>query len=281
MSASTSRARVRKGGRARLPEASACASCARPFGMIRAGASLAGGETARASAETRVERRFGSASGPVCRACYQRAYRARAREARRCETCGGAGDDAWRWRARDDGGRARVCRACDDAAARRAAVDGDGGEGEDAEGGRCARCAKAGPGSAKNFWYRAESEAMRGERVCKQCHLLDYRERMNADPRVFCSGCGKTELRARHWRKRAGGGHWCDACYKTDRLRRMNDDPSVFCVTCGSLTSGPPEWRRKGDGYLCRSCLSEERSAQRKNAHERQLARVGSLAAPV
>ena len=116
--------------------------------------------------------------------------------------------------------------------------------------------------------------------MCKQCHLLDYRARLNADPSVYCSGCGKTELLARHWRKRAGGGHWCDACYKRDRLERMNDDPSVFCVSCASTTSGPPEWRRKGDGYLCRSCLSQERNVERRKRRDEELVRVGSLTAP-
>ena len=46
----------------------------------------------------------------------------------------------------------------------------------------------------------------------------------------------------------------------------MNADPSVTCATCEATTSGGPEWRRKGDGYVCRTCVSKERTRANRRA---------------
>ena len=40
----------------------------------------------------------------------------------------------------------------------------------------------------------------------------------------------------------------------------------VTCATCEATTSGGPEWRRKGDGYVCRTCVSKERTRANRRA---------------
>ena len=224
----------------------------------------------------RATRRFRStttpAIGEICAACYQREYRARRRASadgeRRCARCAGE-SAAGRW-ARSHLPPTRGATICQKCYERerwgRARAAGGGGDAE-----RCARCEKIGPGSEKTYWYRAERGEHEGKRVCQACHKLDYRERLNADPSVFCGGCGKTELKTRNWRRIVGengatAGHWCDGCYKNDRLQRMNADPSVVCATCEATTSGAPEWRRKGDGYICRTCVSKERTRANRRA---------------
>jgi hypothetical protein len=256
----------------------ACGLCARALATARGDGADDGARATLPGTPVRARerRRFRSMTTPeagrICGACYQREYRARCRARasaeRTCARCG-EGNASGRW-ARSHAPPTKgetVCPKCYESE-RRARTVATGGRGD---GERCARCEKIGPGSEKTYWYRAEFGERRGKRVCQACHKLDYRERLNADPSVFCRGCEKTALVTNYWRRIVGengatAGHWCDACYKKDRLRRMNADPSVTCATCEATTSGGPEWRRKGDGYVCRTCVSKERTRANRRA---------------
>jgi hypothetical protein len=269
--------RARDGAATTGDDGDACARCARAFARDArasddARATLPGTPVARE--RPRHRSRTTPDAGDICAACYQREYRAMCRArasadgADACGRCGRA-NETGRWaksHAPPTKGET-ICVKCYESErwARNVAT---GGRGDDE---RCARCEKIGPGSEKTYWYRAEFGERRGRRVCQACHKLDYRERMNADPSVFCCGCKQTELKTNNWRRIVGengetAGHWCDACYKKDRLRRMNADPSVVCVLCEATTSGGPEWRRKGGGYICRACISKERTLANRRA---------------
>ncbi|CEG00060.1 unnamed product [Ostreococcus tauri] len=268
-------------------DATTCGACARAFERgvgkcLDEEETVDGTGSTAATGRTQRGRRFASTKtpeiGPICRACYQREYRERKgatpRGENRCARCG-ATETSGKWcvwrggdgrEARADNKAETLCQRCYDverwsaSVKKRAEMVAE----DDEDGARCARCDRKGTGSASTAWYRAEGGDLLGRKVCKACHLLDYRERMNNDPKVYCHGCAKTELSTRQWRRRKGGGHWCDACYKRDRLDKMNADPEVFCVTCRSQTSGGPEWRRKGEAYQCRTCLSAERNARKR-----------------
>lgn len=198
----------------------------------------------------------------ICAACYQKAYRIKHQNSTVYGPCGKCHAQRttgyWARSQVPPTKGLRICQKCYDDekrsrdTARRSVTM------------RCARCDKVGTGSEKTFWYRGEREPYLKKHVCKQCHLLDYRDRLNEDPNVFCGVCRKSELRSRNWRKRKGGGYICDGCYKRDRLERMNKDPSVVCALCNSTTCAGPEWRRIDGKYMCRMCLKKRQEAARK-----------------
>jgi len=168
----------------------------------------------------------------ICAACYQKAHRIKQKNSTEYGPCGMCGAERttgyWLRSQVPPTKGTRICQKCyDDEKLSRDRARGTGTM-------RCARCDKAGTGSEKTFWYRGEREPYLNKHVCKQCHLLDYRDRLNEDPNVFCGVCQRTELHSRNWRKRKGGGHICDGCYKRERLERMNRDPSVVCTLCDS-----------------------------------------------
>ena len=198
----------------------------------------------------------------ICAACYQKAYRVKHQNSTEYGPCGKCGAEKttgyWARSQVPPTKGTRICQKCYDDEkrsrdnARRTVTM------------RCARCDKVGTGSEKTFWYRGERETYLQKHVCKQCHLLDYRDRLNEDPNVFCAVCQRTELRSRNWRKRKSGGHICDGCYKRERLETMNRDPSVACSLCDSQVSAGPEWRRIDGKYVCRACLKKRQVAARK-----------------
>lgn len=198
----------------------------------------------------------------ICAACYQKAYRVKHQNSTEYGPCGKCGAEKttgyWARSQVPPTKGTRICQKCYDDEkrsrdnARRTVTM------------RCARCDKVGTGSEKTFWYRGEREPYLKKHVCKQCHLLDYRDRLNEDPNVFCAVCQRTELRSRNWRKRKSGGHICDGCYKRERLETMNRDPSVACSLCDSQVSAGPEWRRIDGKYVCRACLKKRQVAARK-----------------
>jgi len=207
--------------------------------------------------------------GAICAACYQKEYYRKCKNSSAMGPCGRAECRAERttgyWHRSQVGAQKgmRICQRCYVNEKRERDV-GNPAIGIDGNT-TCAKCDKATPGSAKDYWYRAQEASISGKRICKACHLIERRARLNADPDVFCCACKRTELTSTGWRKNKNGGYWCDRCYKANRLQIMNEDPNVQCGQCRSGTSGGPEWRKSKDGsWLCRSCLSDARSSARR-----------------
>lgn len=201
--------------------------------------------------------------GPICPRCYQREYRSRVKASSRgpCAACERTKPSGQWMRSQVGPTKGQdLCQRCyeEEKMSRKDALQ----IARNAK--KCAKCDRVGTGSKHTYWYRSEALNYEGLHVCKSCYLLEYRDRMNADPNVSCGGCGKTELSGGNWRKNAtNDGHWCNACYKKDRLNRMNDDPNVVCWNCNAKTSRGPEWRRNGNAYVCMKCVHTEHREKR------------------
>jgi len=215
-------------------------------------------EETRARAVRRLRSLENPAIGAICPRCYQREYRRRVKASARgpCAACEKTTPSGQWMRSQVGPSKGQdLCQRCyeEEKMARKDALQVT----RNAK--KCAKCDRVGTGSAHTYWYRSEALNFEGLHVCKSCYLLEYRERMNADPNVSCDGCGKTELSTGNWRKnKTTGGHWCNACYKKNRLDRMNDDPNVVCWKCDAMTSWGPEWRRNGNAYVCMKCTQLE-----------------------
>jgi len=207
--------------------------------------------------------------GAICSACYQKEYYENSKSGKikngPCALCGAERTTGYWHKSHAETTKGKkVCQNCymTEKRARDVKNPAKGLNGAV----KCANCSKATPGSAFDYWYRSQRGSIAGDRICKACHTVERRDRLNDDPDVFCVMCKMDKLKTGGWRKHKDGGHCCDKCYKTARLQAMNDDPSVRCHTCGSESSGPPEWRKDANGaWLCRTCMSHQRSLQKKN----------------